>query len=187
MFAILLLWSLAFIPFLNAIPTTPPPTHANIQRSCTNALQNPSFESGITPWLAMAFGSWAQRGVYTSAEGGHSGPNFYFAESNATVSETSITLSQSDFSIPSGTAVECSAWVASRRPGNVGSTRVEVFMDGTTCGSPVYMGTNGWQKVGGKVTVNGDSHTMSIVIVSDETGPEGGQVWVDDALAGVGC
>jgi hypothetical protein len=135
----------------------------------------------------MAFGSWAQRGIYTSAEGGHNGRNFYFAESNATVSDTTMTLSQSELSIPSGTTVECSVWVASRRPGNVGSTRVEVFMDQVTCGSAAYLGTNGWQKVGGKVTVNGDSHTMSIVVLSDETGPEGGQIWVDDASVGIEC
>jgi hypothetical protein len=186
MFAILLLWSLAFLPFLNAIPTTQlAPT--NLQKRCTNALQNPSFESGVSPWLAMGFGSWAQRGIYTSNEGGHEGRNFYFGQSNASVADATMTLSQSNLSIPSGTTVDCSTWVASNRPGNRGSTRVEVFLDEVTCGSAVYLGTSGWVKVGGKMVVSGDSHTLAIVVVSDEAGPEGGQTWVDDALVGMGC
>ena len=135
----------------------------------------------------MAFGSWAIRGIYTSASGGQEGRNFYFAQSNTTVADATLTLSQSELSIPSATTVDCSAWVASNRPGNVGSTRVEVFLDGATCGSAVYLGTNGWVKVGGKVTVNGGSHTLAIVVVSDEAGPEGGQIWVDDAMIGIGC
>jgi hypothetical protein len=59
-------------------------------------------------------------------------------------------------------------------------------MDQVECGT-ANLGTNGWVKVGGKIDVEGDKHTMSIVIVSDKTGPEGSKVWVDDALAGVGC
>ncbi|KAF1920474.1 hypothetical protein BDU57DRAFT_440199 [Ampelomyces quisqualis] len=171
------------LPTLNALLSTP----LHPQKRCTNALQNPSFESDLAPWLDIAFGSWLQRGIYTSAEGGHSGPHFYFAQSNATVSHTTLTLSQSDISIPAGSSVECAAWVASNRPGNVGSTRVEVFMDEVTCGQAVYLGTNGWAKVGGDVKVNGDKHSMSIVIVSDATGPEGSKVWVDEAMAGTGC
>jgi hypothetical protein len=183
MFAILFLWLLTILPTVNALPST----SAHHQKRCTNALQNPSFESGLSPWLDIAFGSWLQRGVFTSAEGGHTGPNFYFGQSNATVSRTTLTLSQSDISIPAGTTVDCSAWVASNRPGNVGSTRVEVFMDEITCGQAVYMGTNGWVKVGGNIKVDGDKHSMSIVIVSDATGPEGSKVWVDDGMAGIGC
>lgn len=136
----------------------------------------------------MAFGSWAQRGVYTSGEGGHQGRNFYFARSNATVADATLTLSQSEFSIPAGSTVGCSVWVSSNRPGNVGNTRVEVFLDGVTCGNAVYMGTNGWIKVGGNVVAgSGETHTMSVVITSGETGPDGGQVWIDDAVVGAGC
>ncbi|KAH7394013.1 hypothetical protein DE146DRAFT_633937 [Phaeosphaeria sp. MPI-PUGE-AT-0046c] len=188
MFTTLFLWSLLFLPFLHAIPTTIPPPPSTLQKRCTNALQNPSFESGISPWLDMAFGSWAQRGIYTSAEGGHSGRNFYFAQSNATVAQTTLTLSQSEVSIQAGTTVDCSVWVSSNRPGNVGSTRVEVFLDEVTCGSAVYMGTNGWTKVGGSVVVgSGETHTMSVVIANGETGPEGSKVWIDDAVVGAGC
>ncbi|KAH8724613.1 hypothetical protein GQ44DRAFT_256928 [Phaeosphaeriaceae sp. PMI808] len=182
-----LFWLLASLPFLNAIPTDQLPHVAGLQKRCTNALQNPSFESGISPWLEMGFGSWSQRGIFTSAEGGHDGRNFYFGMSNATVADCTLTLSQSNLSIPSGTIIDCSAWVASNRPGNVGSTRVEVFVDQVTCGSAVYLGTTGWVKVGGKVTVKGDSHTLTIVVVSDESGPAGAQVWVDDATVGIGC
>jgi hypothetical protein len=64
---------------------------------------------------------------------------------------------------------------------------VEVFLDEITCGSAAYLGTNGWVKVGGKVVVKGDSHTLAIVVSSDETGPDGSEVWVDDALVGGGC
>jgi hypothetical protein len=182
MLSTLLLWTLASLPFLHAIPTTP------LQKRCTNALSNPSFESGLDPWLAMHFGSWAQYGVYTSSEGGHShSRNFYYARSNASVSDATMTLSQSGLNISSGTTVECSAWVASSRPGNVGSTRVEVFLDQVTCGSPAYLGTNGWQKVGGSVVVSGDSHTLAIVVSSDETGPDGSEIWVDDGIVGTGC
>ena len=175
MFTILILW-------LFALPSALP----HQQKRCSNALKNPSFEDGLSPWLDIAFGSWLQRGVFTSAEGGHAGPNFYFAQSNATVSHTTLTLSQSDISIPAGTAIDCSVWIASNRPGNVGSTHIDVFMDQVECGN-ANLGTNGWVKIGGKINVEGDKHTMSIVIVSDKTGPEGSKVWVDDALAGVGC
>ncbi|KAH7095039.1 hypothetical protein FB567DRAFT_19292 [Paraphoma chrysanthemicola] len=178
----LILWTLSFLPFLAAMPTTPGP----LQKRCTNVLQNPSFESGIDPWLAMAFGSWAQRGVYTSASGGHEGRNFYFGRSNATVASSSLNLSQSGLKIPAGTTVDCSTWVATDRPGNVGNTHVELFVDEQSCGG-VYLGTTGWTKVGGKVMVSGDSHTFSIIAVSSETGPEGGAIWVDDAVLGTNC
>jgi hypothetical protein len=177
----ILIWAFAFLPFLATATPTP-------FKRCTNALQNPSFENGLDPWLAMHFGSWALRGVYTSSEGGHSSTrNFYYARSNASVSEATMTLSQSGLTIPAGTTVDCSAWVASSRPGNVGSTRVEVFLDEVTCGSVAFLGTNGWQRVGGKVTVAGETHTLAIVVSSDETGEEGSEVWVDNGMVGTGC
>lgn len=184
MFTTLFLWSILFLPFLHAIPTSQPPP----RKRCTNALQNPSFESGLSPWLDMAFGSWAQRGIYTSAEGGHEGRNFYFARSNATVADATLTLSQTDVKLQAGSTVDCSIWVSSNRPGNVGNTRVEVFVDERTCGTAQYMGTNGWLKVGGSVVVSGtETHTISVVITSGETGEEGGLVWIDDAVVGTGC
>ncbi|KAF2026807.1 hypothetical protein EK21DRAFT_102978 [Setomelanomma holmii] len=183
MFLTLLLWAFSFIPLLAAIPTTSAP----LQKRCTNALTNPSFESGESPWLAMAFGSWAQRGVYTSPSGGHDGNDFYYGEVNATVADATLTVSQSSLSLQAGSTVDCSAWVASNRPGNTGSTRVEVFLDEKTCGSAVYLGTSGWTKVGGKITVDGTaSHTFAVVVLSDEAGPDGAMVWIDEAVVGNG-
>ncbi|KAF1843867.1 uncharacterized protein K460DRAFT_289919 [Cucurbitaria berberidis CBS 394.84] len=158
-----------------------------LSKRCDNKLQNPSFESGESPWLAMVSGSWSTRGVYTSSGGGHHGSNFYYGQSNSTIDST-LTLSQSEINIPNGATVECAAWIASRRPGNVGSSRVEVFLDGQSCGTE-YLGTTGWTKVGGKVGVSGDGavHTLAVVVVSDEAGEEGWAVWVDDLWVGIGC
>lgn len=184
MLTTILIWSLALLPFLNAIPTTP---LSQPMKRCTNILQNPSFESGVSPWLEMGFGSWAARGVYTQASGGHDGRNFYWGQSNATAAESTLSVSQSELQIPSGTTVECSVWVASNRPGNVASTAFEVFLDGVTCGTAINLGTTGWVKVGGKLAVSGDSHTFTVVVSSDTTGPQGSQVWIDDAVLGAGC
>lgn len=135
----------------------------------------------------MALGSWQTRGVYTSAEGGHQGRNFFYAHTNATVAEASLNLSQYDIQIPSGQDVECSAWAASNRPGNTGSTRIDVFLDGQNCGQSVWLGTSGWVKVGGKVRTGDGTHMMSIVVTSYEAGEEGATVWIDDAMVGLGC
>lgn len=126
------------------------------------------------------------RSIYTSAEGGHDGRNFFFGHSNATIGAATVTLSQSGLSIPAGSTVDCSAWIASSRPENVGATRVDVFLDGSTCGTG-YFGTNGWEKVGGQVQVQGDSHTLAVVMSSDGAGAEGWSVWLDDLWVGVGC
>jgi hypothetical protein len=179
-------WFLALLPFIDAIPTLQAPT-AGLQKRCNNILQNPSFESGLSPWLDIGFGSWIERSVMTSAQGGHDGKYYYFGQSNAVVSHTSFTLSQSGLSISAGTTVDCSAWVASDRLGNVGSTSVQLFINEASCGGPVYLGTNPWVKVGGKVTVDQDSHTFSIVVISDVTGSDGSKTWVDDAFVGMGC
>ncbi|KAF2827651.1 hypothetical protein CC86DRAFT_214484 [Ophiobolus disseminans] len=186
MLTTILIWALALLPFLNAMPTTPLSQPA-LEKRCSNVLQNPSFESGVSPWLEMAFGSWASFGVFTQSAGGHDGRNFYWGQSNATAAVSTLSVSQSAVRIPSGTTVECSVWVASSRPGNVASTAVEVFLDGITCGSAAYLGTTGWVKVGGKITANGDSHTFTVVITSDTTGPQGSQIWIDDAVLGASC
>ena len=137
----------------------------------------------------MLFGSWSSyRGIYTSPTGGASGSNFYYALSNSTIDST-LTLSQSGINIPVGVEVECSAMVASRRPGNVGATRVEVFLDGVSCGGARWLGTSGWTRVGGKVRVGEvqGGHTVAVTLVSDEAGEEGWAVWVDDVVVGEGC
>lgn len=183
MFTAYLLYFLwALLPIIHALPAP----QSNPQKRCSNLLANPSFESGESPWQTMALGSWETRGIYTSSEGGHEGNNFFYAHTNATVADATMNLSQYGFSIPSGAAVDCSAWIASRRPGNVGATKVQVMLDGQTCGE-AYFGTNGWIKVGGKVTVGEGPHTMAIVVLSDQAGPDGASVWVDDAFVGSGC
>jgi hypothetical protein len=201
MLTILILWALAFVPSLDAIPIS---RMINFQKRCNNMLQNPSFESGLSPWLDIVFGPWAQRGVYTSTQGGHDSKSSYLGQSGALVSQTTLTLSQSGLFIPAGTTVDCSAWVASIRPGNVGNMGVELFVDEMSCGAPVSFGTNSWIKVcripmmacklcsmylqvNGKATVSQDSHTFSIVVFSDVNGPEGSTTWVDDAFVGMGC
>lgn len=187
MFYILLTWAIACLPFTNAIPTDSlkPST---IEKRCTNVLENPSFESGLSPWLHMGFGSWSTYAVYTSSGGGHDGNNLYYGQSNATKAASTLTVAQSGFSVPAGATVECSAWIASNRPGNSYDTEVQVFLDQVSCGSSLHLGTNGWVKVGGQVTVSAiDMHTFTIVAISGETGPQGSQVWIDDAMVGTGC
>lgn len=179
--------------FLLLLLHTSPTTSSPLQPRCINSLQNPSFESGISPWLTIVQGSFTStRGVYTSAGGGRSGANFYYALSNASV-EASLTVSQTGFGIDGGNgrggdgSVDCSAWVASRRPGNVGSTRVEVFLDGVSCGLQ-YLGTSGWTKVGGRVKPGPEStHTVAVVFISDQAGEEGWSLWLDDIVVGQGC
>lgn len=181
------LWTICIVPIIQAIPVDTSPA-LSLQTRCSNVLRNPSFESGDAPWVVLALGSWEQRGIYTSPEGGHHGRNFFYAHSNATIAETSINLSQSILSeISSGATVECSAWVSSQRPGNKGNTRVHVFVNELQCGDAAYLGTSGWIKAGGKVRVGPGPYTFSVVVFSDESGPEGSTVWVDDAWVGIGC
>lgn len=184
MFAIVI-WALAFLPFLSAIPTTPlsPPS---LEKRCTNVLVNPSFEAGIDPWLNLGLGSWKTRGVFSSAQGGQNSKSF-FAESNATNAASNMAVSQSGLNIPSGTTVDCSAWVASLRPGNIGSTAIELFIDDKSCGGPVYLGNSRWVKVGGKVTLSGESHNFVVTVTVDITGPQGSMTWIDDTFVGTGC
>lgn len=70
----------------------------------------------------------------------------------------------------------------------MGSSRVEVFLDGQSCGVQ-YLGTTGWTRIGGKVGVSGDGpvHTLAVVVESDEAGTEGWAVWVDDLWVGPIC
>ncbi|KAH3997833.1 hypothetical protein HBI25_099080 [Parastagonospora nodorum] len=181
---ILMLWAFAFAHPINAIPTRPA---TSIKKRCSNILQNHSFESGLYPWLDIVFGPWAERGVFTSAQGGHNSRQFYLIHSNATVSHGTVALSQSGLSIPSGTTVDCSAWIASNHPGGSDNTSVELFIDEVSCGAPVSLSTHPWIKVNGKATVSQDSHTFSIVVTSEVTGSDGSTTWVDDAFVGMGC
>lgn len=158
-----------------------------LAKRCDNQLQNPSFESGLSPWLTIVQEAWDQRGVYTSPDGGHDGSNFYFAHSNSTISST-LTIAQSGINLSNGESVDCAAWVALLHPGNVGSTQVDVFLDGETCGSANFAST-GWTRVGGTVSVNGDGaiHTMAVVFTSNGASEDGWYLWLDDLVVGADC
>ncbi|KAF2851091.1 hypothetical protein T440DRAFT_395160 [Plenodomus tracheiphilus IPT5] len=184
--------------------TSPSPTsYPKTLSQCPNALQNPSFESNLPPWMDIVTGSFQIRGAYTGLGGGHDGPHFYYARSNSSIDAT-IALSQSFTVIPglttagagagTGAVVECAAWVASFRPGNVGETSVEVFLDGVSCGGARGLGISGWTRVGGRVgaselgpLLDGGVHTLVVVVISYGASEEGWQVWVDDVVVGVGC
>jgi hypothetical protein len=72
------------------------------------------------------------------------------------------------------------------------SLRVEVFLDGLSCGGPVWVGSGqqgkeGWVKVGGQVVVrdvsadNGVGHTIAVTVQG--YGAESGEGWsvaIDD-------
>ncbi|KAF2623438.1 hypothetical protein BU25DRAFT_424943 [Macroventuria anomochaeta] len=161
-----------------ALPTAP-----NINtRTCTNYLINPSFESGaIEPWLPIVESAWSTRGVFANPFT-HQGTHYYYAHATSTV-ESTLTLSQSGLNAPVGATVDCYAWVAGKR--GEGVTRIEVILDGVSCGASQFnVGEDGWKKVGGKVKVIGGvpetGSTLAIVVTSKSAGDEGWEVWVDD-------
>ncbi|KAF1946716.1 hypothetical protein EJ02DRAFT_218238 [Clathrospora elynae] len=186
---VLVLWTLTLLFALSSALALPMDSadSSSLTKHCTNFLTNPSFEAGELPWLAMVTGSWETRGIWASSSGGHSGSNYYYGLSNSTI-ETSITLSQSGLSISPG-QVNCSAWVASSRPGNMGSTRIEVYLDDVSCAPAVQVGTTGWMKVGGTVGVQDveGGHTLAVVIVGDVATDEGWSISLDDLSVGSGC
>ena len=103
-----------------------------VTASCTNAVQNPSFGSGLDPWTSFASGSWASRDVVEGAA--HDGTHFYQGLSNST-NQSTITLSQMNINIAGGAKIDCSAWVyAGGNMGANGKASFEVFVDGASCG-----------------------------------------------------
>jgi hypothetical protein len=146
--AVTVMFTLIFWAFAHCVNATPIGLATSIEKRCSNILQNPSFESGLYPWLDIVFGPWAKRGVFTSAQGGHNSRQFYLANSDATVSHGTIALSQSGLYIPAGTTVDCSVWVASNHQGDSSNTSVQLFIDEVSCGAPVPLSTHPWIKVG---------------------------------------
>ncbi|KAI5377004.1 hypothetical protein J4E82_004379 [Alternaria postmessia] len=173
----------------------PSPQQTLSARACTNALTNPSFEIPLlTPWMDMVTGSWSSRGISTSPPhvGAHSGFNVYAATSNSSEVTATLTLSQSYIDLPTGVTVDCYAWVRGSRPS--GQTRVEIFLDGVSCGQEVQLGVGnkGWKRVGGKVTVQdvvpGVGHSVAVSVQGDGVEDESGwSVAVDDVGVVVGC
>ena len=157
-------------------------------KTCTNYLANPSFESGsIDPWLPIVTSAWSTRGVFANYFT-HDGTYHYYAHATSTV-EATLTLSQSSVNAPVGGTVDCYAWVAGAR--SEGETRVEVFLDGVSCGVvQLGVGDGGWKRVGSKVKVNGTGNgmgsTIAVVATSMSAGEDGWEVWIDDVGA-VGC
>ncbi|KAJ4984787.1 hypothetical protein SVAN01_09745 [Stagonosporopsis vannaccii] len=153
------------------------------QRTCTNHVVNPSFETGsTTPWLPIVESAWSTRGVFADPFT-HSGTHHYYAHATSTV-DSSFTLSQSGVDVPVGSTVDCHAWVASKR--SEGATRVEVFLDGLSCGAgQLGVGEQGWKRVGGKIKAVGAGNgmvgsTIAVVATSKSAGDEGWEIWFDD-------
>lgn len=153
------------------------------QRACANRVVNPSFETGNTsPWLPIVESAWSTRGVFANPFT-HSGTHHYYAKATSTV-DSSFTLSQSSIDVPVGSTVDCYAWVASKR--SEGVTRIEVFLDGISCGAgQLGVAEQGWKRVGGKVKVVGTGNgmpgsTIAVVVTSKIAGDEGWELWLDD-------
>lgn len=174
----LLLWTLFFLSIISALPT-----NNLMQRTCTNHLVNPSFElKSIFPWLTIVTSAWSNRDVVASPFA-HSGAYYYQAHSNSTI-EATLTLFQSGLNVPANTVVECYAWVAGQR--GEGSTSVEVFLDGVSCGT-ASLGDGDrrqWVRAGGRVRVqrgeDGIGSTIAIVASSERAGKDGWDIWIDD-------
>lgn len=90
--------------------------------------------------------------------------------------------------------MECYAWVRRGEAGK-GRARVEVFLDGGSCGGVVEVGEGQeeWVKVGGKVVVQdvgagGVGHTVAVTVQGYGAEGDGGwSVAIDDVGVVVGC
>ncbi|KAJ4290936.1 hypothetical protein N0V90_010132 [Kalmusia sp. IMI 367209] len=68
--------------------------------TCSNAIQNPSFETAtLASWANYAFGSWQYRGVEQGSS--HSGSSHFYAISNGT-NQSTTTLAQSNGGVCEG-------------------------------------------------------------------------------------
>ena len=167
---------------LSSVTTALPTAPRTNRRTCTNHLINQSFESGaIDPWFTIVESAWSTRGVFANPFT-HGGTHHYYARATSTIA-SSLTLSQSELDAPVGGTVDCYAWVAGKR--SEGVTRVEVFLDGVSCGAAqLGVGEGGWKRVGSKVKVaggvSGMGSTLAVVATSQSAGQEGWEVWVDD-------
>ncbi|KAH9862169.1 hypothetical protein IAQ61_010372 [Plenodomus lingam] len=200
----LLLTLLTLTPHTTPLTLPSPPYFPNSEPpapSCTptNALQNPSFESDLPPWMDIVTSSFVTRGVFTSPDNrAHSGAHFYYAMSNSSV-DASLTLSQGFGGValaPDTQSIQCTAYLASSRPDNLGFLSVELFLDGVRCGEARRLGTTGWTRVGGLVGLQeigglegwrAGGHSLAVVIIGYGAGGEGWEVWVDDVVVGRAC
>jgi hypothetical protein len=75
----------------------------------TNALHNPSFESGsFSPWIEETQANTEQSGVFSAA--GHNSDHAYvaFVQSKNVPETNKVSLVETDIEIPDGTIVQCS-------------------------------------------------------------------------------
>ncbi|KAF2869044.1 hypothetical protein BDV95DRAFT_110539 [Massariosphaeria phaeospora] len=156
---------------------------ASAQRNCNhNALHNPSFNTGsLAPWISFVTGAWQQRQVRPLP---NNPSQHYFSAHTSSVAFASLTLSQTDVSVPDGTLVDCSALVQAHRSGSGQGnfvTRFDVFIGDVSCGiGTVVNGATGWFRVGGRVRVVGDTHVAVVVVTSDKAGEHGASIGVRD-------
>ncbi|XP_014554949.1 hypothetical protein COCVIDRAFT_17380 [Bipolaris victoriae FI3] len=188
------------LPTLLLTTTTTTTTALPISNSCTptNLLQNPSFESNpqdLSPWLSLATGSFSSRSLTRDNPGGHNSATAYLASCNSSADILStLTLSQSYIEVEVGKAVECYAWVRAARGGKA-KARVEVFLDGGSCGGGVEVGEGEeeWVRIGGRVVVQdvgagGVGHTVAVTVQGYGAEGDGGwSVAIDDVGVVVGC
>lgn len=90
--------------------------------------------------------------------------------------------------------MECYAWVRAARGGKA-KARVEVFLDGGSCGGGVEVGEGQeeWVRIGGRVVVQdvgagGVGHTVAVTVQGYGAEGDGGwSVAIDDVGVVVGC
>ncbi|EMD84762.1 hypothetical protein COCC4DRAFT_148410 [Bipolaris maydis ATCC 48331] len=187
-----------FLPTLLLTSTLASPLPFSNSCTPTNLVQNPSFESNpsdLSPWLSLATGSFSSRTLSRDNPGGHNSATAYIASCNSSADILStLTLSQSYIEVAGGKTVECYAWARAGKGGK-GGARVEVFLDGTSCGGVVEVGEGQeeWVKVGGRVVVQdvgagGVGHTVAVTVQGYGAEGDGGwSIAIDDVGVGVGC
>lgn len=88
-----------------------------------------------------------------------------FFGSTSDVAATAVVY-QSDIAIPSGTVVDCSAWVFASI-GIAGTLEFQLTLDGQNCGDVLRRDvTSDYARIGGRLTVTGELHRVQITVVS---------------------
>jgi hypothetical protein len=155
-------------------------------------VKNPSFETGdIEPWVSTGASGWYILGLQEnpSFRAAHAGTWQYFGSSyNSEAQEVSII--QTDIPIPSGTVVDCSMWVYSARLTD-GKTTFSIMLDDQICGSVLNVteyDSSEYAKIGGQVTVLGDTHRVTLKVSYSRSDGEGTRFGIDDvAVISVAC
>ncbi|KAI8942248.1 hypothetical protein NX059_000329 [Plenodomus lindquistii] len=173
----------------SALISPSPSPSPSVAPGCTvgpNLLTNPSFNTGsFAPWRA-------DRGsVILAPYGGHNDASSWTFDAPTQIEL--ISASQDNVFIPSGSVVDCYAWfkqtVVSPTPdGFLPSAGYTIAIDDVFCGSPANVpgSTADWTQFGGQLTVEGNMHTITIVVSTTDVDPVMGlSVQVDDVAAAV--